>query len=58
MDMTFKQWMKEVNREVISQAGVSVHDLGDQPFSDWYESGMTPQEAAYEALVDEGFPFQ
>lgn len=54
---TFNQWMRAVDMEVESVAGVSVHDLADQPFYDWYDSGMTPEEAARETLIEEGFPF-
>jgi len=57
MEITFEQWMKRVNYEVFRLALVSVHDLADQPFYDWYESGMTPLEAAEETLIEEGFPF-
>lgn len=55
--MSFREWMKQVNQEVIRIAGVSVQDLADQPFRDWYESEITPHEAAIELLVEEGFPF-
>lgn len=57
MELTFKQWMAQVNREVSRIAGLSVYDLADQPFRDWYEDGLTPAEAAEETLMDEGFPF-
>lgn len=57
MEMTFAQWMRAVDEAVYATAGVSVHDLADQPFRDWYEDGLTPQEAAEETLIDEGFPF-
>ena len=57
MEMTFAQWMRAVDEAVQATAGLSVHDLADQPFRDWYEDGLTPQEAAEETLIDEGFPF-
>lgn len=55
--MTFRQWMQEVDREVQAIAFLSVHDLADQPFRDWYDDGVEPLEAAEMTLEDEGFPF-
>jgi hypothetical protein len=31
-------------------------DIADQTWRDWYESDMSPDEAAEEALDNEGFP--
>ena len=53
---TYNQWMREVDCQVAGIAGVSVHDLPDCPFRDWYEDNVTPVEAAAWALEEAGFP--
>lgn len=50
--------MLQVNREVSRIAGLSVYDLADQPFREWYDDGIDPDEAAEMTLEDEGFPFE
>lgn len=35
--MTFKQFMKKLDEECDSRFGVSIHDLPDMPFRDWYD---------------------
>lgn len=54
---SFDQWLQAVDLAVSAIAGVSVHDLADQPFRDWYDDEMSPQEAARTMLEEEGFPF-
>ena len=50
MKKTFEQWMLDVDQAVLSKAGVSVHDLPDCPFMDWYEDGKTAKGAASRAI--------
>lgn len=52
---TFKPWKIEVDQAVDRVAGVSCEDLTDQPYWDWYISGMSPKRAAARALADNGF---
>lgn len=47
---TFEAWMREVDRACWAKAGVSVHDLPDMPFADWYKDGMRPASAAAKAI--------
>lgn len=47
--MTYEQWMQLVEREV-AKSGVSVADLPDQCYSDWYEDEMPAKSAARKAL--------
>lgn len=54
-DFEFDNWMMNVDDEVEKVCGLSVHDLADQPFRDWFDSGMTAEEAARQTLVEEGF---
>jgi hypothetical protein len=51
----FDSWMAAVDRAVQARGGLSVHDLADQPFADWYEDGITPKQAATLTLQEEGF---
>jgi hypothetical protein len=54
--LTLAQWMKAVDRGVMARASVSVHDLADCTFWDWWHDDMDPDEAAQEALRNDGFP--
>jgi len=49
----FACWMEAVDREVEHRSGVSVYDLADQPFRDWYEDDINAAEAAGMALEEE-----
>ena len=42
--------MKQVDREVEKRAGLSVHDLADCNFRDWYEDDVPPRTAAVRAI--------
>ena len=44
--LDFNEWMRQVDREVESRAGVSYQDLPDWGFRDAYEDGMSPKAAA------------
>lgn len=50
MKKTFEQWMKEVDNAVKAKIGLSVHDLSDCPFRDWYDNGKTAKGAASRAI--------
>lgn len=54
VNLTFAQWIRKVDIAVSKRVGCSVYDLADCPFRDWFEDGMTPTEAATEALENEG----
>jgi len=53
--MTFEQWMDKVDSELEVYCGLSHMDLADQHYHDWYEEEMSPEDAAREALENEGF---
>jgi hypothetical protein len=53
--LTFEQWFKKAEAHAAGLIMLSLHDLADQPYRDWFEAGYTPQEAAEEALENEGF---
>jgi hypothetical protein len=53
---TFEGWMDKVGLILRKTVGLSYSDLADQPYRDWYDSGMTPSQAARQTLQNEGFP--
>lgn len=53
--MDYGTWFARVNRQVVRISGVGADDLPDQSWRDWFDDGMTPNEAAREALANEGF---
>ena len=50
--MTFKAWMSKVNGIVESNVGLSTDDLPDVGYYDMFEDGLSPSEAAEEALAE------
>jgi len=52
--MTFNQWMLQLDRAVSAKIGASVHDLPDMTFRDWFDDGLTIEEAVEEVLDAQG----
>lgn len=48
----FQKWMDALDAQIWNCMGVSIHDLPDQPFSDWYDDGMQIEEAVKEIKSD------
>lgn len=48
--LSFEDWMKAVDRAVDQRTGMSVYDLPDMPFRDWYDSGKSAVAAAAKAI--------
>jgi len=46
---TFEKWMKAVDAWSWEKHGLSIHDLPDAPFADWFADGMTARAAASKA---------
>lgn len=46
---TFESWLDAVN-QVLDVIGLSIDDLPDCPYHDWFEDGMTAKRAAKEAI--------
>lgn len=46
MTSPFDRWFAEVDRKVRGLCGLSVHDLADMPFYDWFEDGVSALSAA------------
>lgn len=54
--MTFKQWMHAVDATISDRCGLTSNDLADICYRDLYDDEVSPMEAAYEALANEGYP--
>lgn len=46
----FDAWMAKVDAYCLRRVGVSVHDLDDCPFRDWFEDGETASAAGRAAI--------
>ena len=53
----FDAWLARVDAHISRLSGLGHEDVADQPWYDWWEDGLSPAEAAENALEDEGFPF-
>lgn len=53
-DMTFKQFMVALDKAVSAKIGVSVHELPDMTFRDWYDDELSIEEAVEEVLDAQG----
>lgn len=49
---SFEKWFGEVDVAVNALVGVSVHDLPDAPFVEWWEDGRSPKSAAKAAVAE------
>lgn len=52
MKLTFKQWMKRVDRLLESALGLSSMDLSDKCWRDMFNDGITPKDAAADIISD------
>lgn len=46
----FEQWMRNVDKYCYAIAGISIHDLEDCPFRDWYDAGVSERSAAHRCI--------
>jgi len=51
--MTFELWLEKVNNEFIDKTGIDRDSFPDQDYWVWYEEGLTPGEAVYNAIENE-----
>lgn len=52
--ISFEEWMKLVDKQVEARIGLSVHDLEDCSFRDWYDEDMSSARAARLAMENAG----
>jgi hypothetical protein len=48
--LTFEEWKQQVNRWVWQYAGLSLNDLPDCCYADWYDAGTATMLAARRAI--------
>lgn len=53
--LTFKQWMKLVNRAVYAKCLMTCDDLADCCYWDWWNDDMSPADAADMVLQENDF---
>lgn len=58
MQMTFDEWMSQVNAHIYRIAQVSHLDIPDWDYADAWDDSRDPEDAAREALVAADFPFE
>lgn len=46
---TFEQWLNKVHK-YLDFIGLSIHDIPDCPYRDWYDDGVQPNSAARKAV--------
>lgn len=51
----FERWLTRVDRCLYAKSKMGHGDLPDQSWRDWFDDGMTPNEAADEGLDRTGF---
>lgn len=54
--LSFEQWMEQVDQELMAIAGQNHMTIADQDWWNMWNDGTPSDEAAEEALIDEGFP--
>ena len=55
-DHEFAHYMREVDSIIqIETGGLTHEDLSDANYREYHESGMTPEDAAFEVLEENGF---
>lgn len=54
--LTFEAWMARVNRKLVGTCGLGCMDLPDADYRIMYDEGLTPREAAEEALQLADYP--
>jgi len=51
--MNYKEWLNQVDKNVESMIGLSIHDMSDFMSYDAFEDGLTPQECAVEWIKND-----
>ncbi len=49
----FEAWLIALDDICLDEMGVSYKDLPDQLFKDWFEEGLTPEDAYYRLMENE-----
>jgi hypothetical protein len=49
----FEAWLLELDSTCHNEMGISYKDLPDQHYRDWFEDGLTPEDAYYQLMENE-----
>lgn len=55
--VTFEAWLAKVDAAIRAKTGLTLRDLDDCPYADWYEDGVSPATAAKRAIKNAGGDF-
>jgi hypothetical protein len=56
--MKFEQWMSRVDRFLEAICGLGSSDLADVAYYEMYLDGISPRDAALDALDENGYPME
>jgi hypothetical protein len=56
LHLGFYGYLRTCNLLCLAKSGVSIFDLSDVTWRDWYDEQKPPSEAVEEALEEDGFP--
>jgi hypothetical protein len=49
----FEAWLIQLDDICLQEMGISYQDLPDQLFRDWFDDGLTPEDAYYQMIENE-----
>jgi len=52
-ELTYRQWMIEIDKILLNKLGVSTSDLADFCSRDLYDDGVSPEEAVLDVLEND-----
>jgi hypothetical protein len=56
-DAKFDAWMMKVDALLEGRLGLGSSDLEDQPYWDWFDSGLKPSEVASEVVSNIAYDY-
>lgn len=56
VDLGFYGYLRVCNSRCIGLTGVSIFDLADATWRNWYDEQVPPEEAVSQALLDSDYP--
>lgn len=56
MSDAYEAWRRQVDHILLTKWDVSSQDLPDQPWRDWYDDGLTPDEVPGEIALRGDLP--
>jgi hypothetical protein len=52
--LAYAKWAREVDLTVSYRTGLSIYDLAERPFHDWFDDGLSTTDAAVKAMEELG----